>query len=176
MKLVECILINDCLAQKRVGNSVKKKPFRTDSRVVGVVTNVALTPDSQVLALKTQDGYIIPEPFLNVIGEVKGGSRQQKANKETQYEDIEDAEIIEDEKEEKSIVNVFESLKASNIVTNNSLKSKRVVNFALGGAAIGLVYAMLKRKNKLIVSTLGAITGGIVGNYVSSKIKENDKK
>lgn len=173
MRVVECELIDDCLAPKRVGNSVKKKPFRTGSRVRGTVTNVALTPDSQVLALKTKDGYIIPEPFLNIIGEVE--NRQKKGTKNPYYEEIEYAEVVEDKKD-KSVANVLDSLKAADIVSTNSIKSKRVVNFALGGAAVGLVYAMMKGGNKLLLSTVGAVGGGIVGNYVGRKIKENGGK
>ena len=175
MKVVECELINDCLAQKRVGNSVTKKPFRIGSRVKGTVTDVALTPDSQVLALKTKDGYIIPEPFLNIIGEVKsGGKRKAKKNYNAEG-DYDYAEVIEDE-DVKSDAGIFKSLKASDIISNNAVRSKRVVNFALAGAAVGLVYAMMKGGNKLVLSTMGAVGGGIVGNYISGKIKENEGK
>ena len=172
MRVVECELINDCLAPKRVGNSVKKKGFRMGSRVRGTVTNIALTPDSQVLALKTKDGYLIPEPFLNILGEVDANQGRQKKSDSA---DIEYAEVIE-ETDEKSVANVFQSLKASDIISTNSIKSKRVVNFALGGAAVGLVYAMMKGGNKLVFSTVGAVGGGIIGNYISGKIKENASK
>lgn len=174
MKVVECELINNCLAQKRVGNGVKKKPFYTGNRVRGVVTNVALTPDSQVLALKTKDGYIIPEPFLNVLGEVNSGNGGQQQATNPYIEDV-DAEIIEAKSEDKSVKEVYESLKASNIISTNAIKSKRVVNFALIGAGIGLVYALVKGKNKWVFSGVGAVGGGIIGNYVGKKIKENEK-
>lgn len=171
MRVVECILINDCLAPKRVGKSVKKKGFRAGQRVRGTVTNVALTPDSQVLALKTTKGYIIPEPFLNVIGEV---SAERQKDKDPYFEEIQEAEVIEDGA--KPPTNVLDSLKAADIVSSNAIKSKRVVNYALGGAAIGLVYAMLKDGNKVMFSAIGAIGGGIIGNYVGRKIKENERK
>lgn len=174
MRVVECELINDCLAPKRVGNSVKKKPFRVGQRVRGTVTNVALTPDSQVLALKTKDGYIIPEPFLNILGEVEN---EQKNNRNSRKSGVEDAvyEEVSEKSENKSVSDVYDSLKASKLISSNSIKSKRVVNFALGGAAIGLVYAMMKGKSKLMLTTIGAIGGGIIGNYVGRKIKENEK-
>jgi hypothetical protein len=179
MKVVECELIEDCLAPKRVGKSVKKKGFRVGQRVRGTVTNVALTPDSQVLALKTKDGYIIPEPFLNILGEVKPNQKSSNESK-TQYDvGVEEAnyeEVDEPKSENKSVANIFNSLKASDIVNSNAIKSKRVVNFALGGAAVGLVYAMMKGKSKLMIATIGAIGGGVIGNYVGKKIKENGKK
>lgn len=175
MRVVECELINDCLAPKRVGNSVTKKAFRTGSRVRGTVTNIALTPDSQVLALKTKDGYVIPEPFLNILGEVNE-NRQQKETKDPYYEEVQDAEIISDKSSEKSVASVYESLKSADIISANSIKSKRVVNFALGGAAVGLVYAMMKGGNKVLLSAVGAAAGGIIGNYVGRKIKENGIK
>jgi len=174
MKIVECELINDCLAPKRVGNSVKKKGFRIGSRVRGTVTNIALTPDSQVLALKTKDGYLIPEPFLNILGEVDENRQKKRTNSADDEYDY--AEVIEEDKNEKSVSNVFQSLKSADIISTNSIKSKRVVNFALGGAAVGLVYAMMKGGNKILLSTVGAVGGGIIGNYVSGKIKENGKK
>ena len=172
MRIVECILIDDCIAPKRVGNTAKKKAFRRGQRVRGTVSNIALTPDSQVLALKTKDGYLIPEPFLNILGEVEGGAPKQNDT----YEGVEYAEIMEDEEDAKnpSLSNITDSIKASNIISTNSIKSKRVVNFAFGGAAVGLVYAMMKGQNKLLASAVGAIGGGIIGNYVSTKIKDNE--
>ena len=173
MRVVECELINDCLAPKRVGNSVKKKPFRMGSRVRGTVTNIALTPDSQVLALKTKEGYIIPEPFLNILGEVNSKSGQ---NNNTQSNEIEYAEVVEDKSEDKSVSSVIKSMKAADIISTTSIKSKRVVNFALFGAAIGLVYAMMKNGNKLLSISVGAAGGGVIGNYISKKIKDNEGK
>jgi|TARA_R110000822_G_scaffold46670_3_gene124210 hypothetical protein len=172
MRVVECILIDDCLALKRVGNTAKKKAFRRGQRVRGTVSNIALTPDSQVLALKTNDGYLIPEPFLNIIGEVDG----EDSRKKDPYEGAEYAEVIEDEEIDKnpSLSSITDSIKASNIISLNSTRSKRAVNFAFGGAAIGLVYAMMKGQNKILASAVGAIGGGIIGNYVSKKIKENE--
>tara|TARA_R110001599_G_scaffold142533_6_gene323225 strand:- start:1127 stop:1639 length:513 start_codon:yes stop_codon:yes gene_type:complete len=170
MRLVECILIDDCLAPKRVGNTAKKKAFRRGQRVQGTVTNIALTPDSQVLALKTKQGYVIPEPFLNIIGEV-GSSAPQESDP---YSEVEYAEVIEEDDKDPSMTSITDSIKASNLVKTNSIKSKRVVNFAFGGAAVGLVYAMMKGQNKLLSSAIGAIGGGIIGNYVSRKIKDNE--
>ena len=171
MRIVDCILIDDCLAPKRVGNTAKKKAFRRGQRVQGTVTNIALTPDSQVLALKTKQGYVIPEPFLNILGEVGGGATQEAEP----YSEAEYAEVIEyEEGEEPSMTSITDSIKSSNLIKTNSIKSKRVVNFAFGGAAIGLVYAMMKGQNKLLSSAIGAIGGGIIGNYVSRKIKDNE--
>jgi hypothetical protein len=169
MKLVECELIENCLAHRRMGNKVQKKPIHKGTRVRGVVTNVALTPDSQVLALQTQDGFIIPEPFLNVIGEVKNGN-----NSSPSVEDVE-AEVVSENSSDKSVKDVYDSLKASKIISSNRIKSKRVVNFALIGGGIALVYALVRGKNKLVYAGIGAVGGGIVGNYIGRKIAENEK-
>tara|TARA_R110000787_G_scaffold44415_8_gene109028 strand:- start:22 stop:546 length:525 start_codon:yes stop_codon:yes gene_type:complete len=174
MRVVECELINDCLAPKRVGNSVKKKGFRTGQRVRGTVSNIALTPDTQVLALKTKDGYLIPEPFLNILGEIKGNPSQKRS--EPYYGAVEEVFDLEEKSENKSVSDVFQSLKASKIISSNSVKSKRLVNFALGGAVIGLVYAMLKGKNKLLLTAIGGVGGGVIGNYIGRKIIENDEE
>ena len=121
MRVVECELINDCLAPKRVGNSVKKKGFRTGQRVRGTVSNIALTPDTQVLALKTKDGYLIPEPFLNILGEIKGNPSQKRS--EPYYGAVEEVFDLEEKSENKSVSDVFQSLKASKIISSNSVKS-----------------------------------------------------
>lgn len=174
MRLVECEVIEDCLGIKRVGQSANKKPFRRGMRVVGTVTNVAMTPDSQVLAIKTKDGYIIPEPFLNVIGEVNTGRKKRKTPSFSSVEDVEEFEIVDENKSEnKSVSDIYKSLKSADIISSNSLKSKRVVNFALVGAGAGLVYALLRGKGKLLSATIGGIVGGIAGNYVSKKIVDN---
>lgn len=174
MRLVECELINDCLALKRQGNSAIRKPFRVGQRVIGTVSNIALTPDSQVLALKTKDGYIIPEPFLNIIREVKSKPTKTNKGSNNEYNSyVDEAEVLEENNYDKSISNVYQSLKSSKIISSNSVKSKRIVNFAIGGAAICLIYAMLKGKNKLVLSAIGGVAGGFIGNYVGKKIKEN---
>jgi hypothetical protein len=172
MRLVECVLIEDCLAPKRVGNMKTTRPFRTGQRVVGVVENIAITPDHEVLALKTDSGHLIPEPFLNVLGEV----RKSEPSRKTQSFD--DAEVIEDDsslssesKGIKGIINTYGKMKPSSIVSSNSVRSKHAVNFALVGGAIGLIYAMLKGKNKILFSVLGIIGGGVLGNYYGNKIK-----
>jgi len=176
MQEVECELIEDCLAPRRVGKVAQKKAFRRGQRVRGIVSNIALTPDSQVLALKTKEGYLIPEPFLNVLGAVNSGGKKQ-ARTSSSAEGFEYAEVIEEENEpkEKSIANVFNGLKTSDLIKRNSTKSKQVVNFGLGGAVIGVIYAMYKGGNKLIYGAIGAAAGGIIGNYVANKMKENDK-
>ena len=178
MRVVECVLIENCLAPKRVGKMVSKKAFRAGNRVRGVVTNIALTPDAQVLALKTKDGYIIPEPFLNVIGEVESNGGRTGA-----YDNIEYAEVIEEQDYDnkdsgvvKAAKNAYGSIKASEIIGKTAFRSKYVINFALVGGTITLVYAMLKSKNKLVFATIGVVGGGIVGNYYGKKIKENESE
>lgn len=172
--LVECELIEDCLANKRVGKKVQKKPFRTGQRVQGVVTNIALTPDSQVMALKTKDGFIIPEPFLNVIGEVKQKGTKQ-SNNGGNYEDVQEAEVVSNKREKGAVKSIYDSLKSSDIISKNSVRSKQSVNFALAGAAVGLVFAMLKQKNKMLYAAVGAVGGGLVGIYLGKKQQQNEK-
>lgn len=178
MKVVECVLIEDCLAPKRVGKMISKKGFRAGQRVRGVATNIALTPDAQVMALKTKDGYIIPEPFLNVIGEVQPNGGGAKAS-----DDIEYAEVIEgdsDSDKESRVVKAaktaYGSIKASEIIGKTAMRSKYTINFALTGGAIALVYAMLKSKNKFIFAAIGVVIGGMAGNYYGKKIKENESE
>jgi len=174
MTVVECILIEDCMAQKRVGNKAKSKPFRTGQRVRGVVTNIALTPDSQVMALKTKDGFVIPEPFLNVIGAVNNEKAGASRGEEVQY-----AEIVEEDNYKtsgaKNIVKAYEGLKASDLIKQSTRTSKFTAKFAVGGALVGVVYAMLRGKNKALFSAIGAVGGGLLGNYYGKKIKENEK-
>jgi len=174
MTIVECSLIEDCLAQRREGKKVSKKPFRVGERVRGTVENIALTPDSRIMALKTKDGYIIPEPFLNVIGAVN----QEKSENEN---GIQYAEIVDDEQQYKKseaakrISKSFGSMKASEIIERNAFRSKYAVNFAIGGAVIGLIYAMAKQQNKFLFAAIGTVAGGLVGNYYGIKLKENEK-
>lgn len=176
MQVVEAVLIEDCLAPKRMGEqSVGKKPFRRGTRIRGVVTDIALTPDSQVLALKTKDGYLIPEPFLNVLGAVEDDAFSSRSA----HDDIQDAEIVEEREyttdKTKSVMDVYNSIKASDIVSRNSKKSKHAVNFALIGGGLGLVFALLRGKSKWIYMAGGVIAGGMVGNYYGHKIIKNNE-
>ena len=175
MRLVECVLIEDCLAPKRVGNMKATKPFKRGQRVRGIVENIALTPDHQVLALKTDGGYLIPEPFLNVIGEVPNQKSQKPKDSDIEYaEVIEDEDLSAESKGVKGIINTYGKMKASSIVSKNAARSKHAINFALAGGAIGLVYAMFKGKSKMLLATIGAIGGGVLGNYYGNKIKDDE--
>jgi len=177
MRLVECVLIEDCLAPKRVGNMKTSKPFRRGQRVRGVVQNIALTPDHQVLALKTESGHLIPEPFLNVIGEVPNQNAQKSKDSEIEYAEIvEDENLSSESKGIKGIINTYGKMKASSIVSKNALRSKHAINFALAGGAIGLIYAMFKGKSKMLFATIGAVGGGVLGNYYGKKINDDDRE
>lgn len=168
--VVKCILIEDCLAQKRFGKTVSKKPFRRGQTVHGIVTNIALTPDSQVLALKTKEGYVIPEPFLNIIGAVKSESKSKPSS--DIYEDVDYEEVKEESSGTKSVNEIAKAFKKTDFIKGNAIRSKYVINFAIGGAALAFLYAVSKGTNKLVYAGLGAIGGGIVGNYVGNKIKQ----
>jgi hypothetical protein len=170
MQLVECILIEDCLAPKSKLNSVNKKGFRKGNRVVGVVESFQLSPESNILALKTKEGYIIPEPFLNVIGAVASDGNETEEHDEIPY-----AEVVDNKKEysttQKKIVDSISSIKQTNVKSDTKHKSKHTVNFAIGGGIIGLGFAMAKGKNKLVFTTLGIVCGGFIGNQLGDKKK-----
>jgi hypothetical protein len=164
MILVECKLIDDCLAQKRMGRKVLKKPYRMGQRVTGIAVDLSPAPDTQLMALETQDGYVIPEPFLQIIGEVE----QPNSKKETYYEEIEDAEIVEDKpsstkEENKRII--------KDLVMNSTKKNKFTSKFIFGGALLGGAIAMYSGKSKFLYAVVGAIGGGVLGNYVGNKAK-----
>ena len=173
--IVECRLIEDCIAQKRTRSGVQKKPFRIGTKVIGIVENVAITPDHQLLALKTKEGYIIPESFLNVIGAV--GKTNSKPVKDAYYEEIQEAEIVDDENDsrQKGKILIKNGGKISDLVAKSSKQSKSTVNFALYGTGIAVVAALLMQKNKFAFGVMGALIGGMIGNYYG-KLTENENE
>lgn len=153
--IVECALIDDCLAQKKSGATMLKKPYKTGEKVVGIVVDLSPAPDRQFLALQTKDGYVIPEPFLNVIGEKKSSSTAY-------YEEIENV------KEEKDIDTVTTTVKE--YILNNNKDNKAIMKFALSGLVVGVLLALYLEKSKLVYGGIGLLGGGFLGNYVNNKI------
>lgn len=168
MQLVEAVLIHNCMAQKMTSGRPEQMPITKGTKVTGSVEKVTLPDGNTILALITKDEFIIPEPFIHALGWVEDSS-------------FDEAEIVEDKSEgvqDKSKVfkDAYKNIVASEMIAKDSLKSKRSVYFGMGGAALGLVYAMMKRHNKLLFASIGAFSGAMLGSYVSTKLNKDENK
>ena len=157
--VVECALIDDCLAQKKSGETMLKKPYKTGEKVIGIVVDLSPAPDRQFLALQTKDGYVIPEPFLNVIGEV-----EKKPTQTAYYEEINDVE----EKENKDFTPAINSVK--DYIAKETKDNKAIMQFALSGLVVGVLLALYLGKSKLVYGGIGLVGGGLLGRYVNKKV------
>jgi len=166
MRLVEAVLTQNCMAQKMTSGNPESMPITKGTKVTGTVKEVTLPDGNKILALETKNGFIIPEPFIHALGWVEDSG-------------FDDAEIIEDEKEGvKDNSNVFKdaykNIVASEMIAKETLKTKKAVYFGMGGAVVGLIYAMMKRQNKLLFASIGAFGGAMLGGYIKTKFQKNE--
>ena len=109
-------------------------------------------------AYRTEDGYIIPQLFcanLGVIGNIDEVAQQAP------QEEIQEAVIVDDRPELKASQKMIDGIKAMN---------KTSMNGALYGAAIGLLAAMVFKKNKVLFTATGAVVGYAFGkSYYKTK-------
>jgi len=156
--LIEATLINDCLSPKGSLSSEDKKPFHKGDKVVGRVVDIK-NGDSKMLGLQTVEGYIIPDAFVEPIGEFKGDPNDLG---------IQDAEYYEEESiGKKAVSDSIQKVNPKNLISSNSMRSKKAVQIGVAGGLLGLVVAMIYGKNKLISTGIGAFGGMVVGNYIS---------
>jgi hypothetical protein len=155
-----CILINDFRSPKRNSNGkgLMWKNFKAGQTIKGVMHNHATTPDMEVLVIKTREGYIIPKENLNIF--------PAKSN----FNAIQEAEVIN---ENPRTINQNPNVQTKPLTLVNDIKStsKTTINGAMVGALIGVVYAMIKSKNKLVFASIGAAGGGFVGNKYTKLFK-----
>jgi|TARA_R110000751_G_scaffold90890_5_gene178242 hypothetical protein len=138
------------------GKKLKFKSFKEGDEIKAFPFNQSDVPGNHVPVFKTKDGFIIPESYLNIIGEESPPIQEAKVVKDSDY-------ISKD-----TIENVKNNLQAKNIIESTKTKSKHTVNGALIGGVIGLAYALMKGNNKLISSAIGILAGGFAGNIYSN--------
>ncbi len=165
MSNIKCRLLEDVKAKKPMGNSVIQKVYRKNQIVLGIPIDVSMTPDHQLMALQTKDGFIISETALDILS----SPSTTKPKPAPVYDEAK--EVVDKTPSLKSIFKKPKTLKylnATDIVDNTKIKSKTTIQFAIGGMIIGVVYAMLRSKNKLILGALGGFAGGTIGNFYTN--------
>ncbi len=156
-QLVECRLIQDWRAPKQIDNGAKVeyKTFKKDETVYGYPFQQGSsdTGANFVSVLKTKDGFIIPESYLNVIGEAKQVSAED-ASKTPQ--------TTTDSPSTTALPGVISGLAKT--------RTKIAIRGAMIGAGLGLAYTFWKGGNKIMFASMGALGGFIAGNmYAKSK-------
>lgn len=164
-KVYRCRLTQNFKSPKKIMNGKKLafKQFIEGAEVVGSRFNQSDTHINYAPVFKTTDGYIIPQSYLQVLGE-------ERAMKN---EVLQDAVIVNDNDyvSKSSIENVKKAssnMSGSTLVESAKLKSKYAINGAMVGGAIGVIYALMKRQNKLVLGGIGIVLGGVVGNMYNN--------
>lgn len=171
MQLFRARIIQPCKGAKR-GRSgdVKYKKYDFNQSISGSISNGSITPDNYVEVFKTPDGYMIPMHCVSIQGPIN-------SNKTAMNEDIQDAVIIEDNNyvDKKSINKASKMMNMTGGIFDTSKKTKSAINGGVYGAAAGLIYALVKGKNKYLFLTIGAVGGYILGTAYHNYIKDDSK-
>jgi hypothetical protein len=165
MSKIKCKLLQDYKAKKPMGSGVIHKLYRKNKIILGQPVNVSMTPDHQLMALETTEGFLVPEIYIDILTPTPNYKRPPAPI----YEEAN--EVIDKTPSLKSIFKKPKTLKylnATEIVDNTKIKSKTTIQFAIGGMIIGIAYALLRSKNKLILGALGGFAGGTIGNFYTN--------
>lgn len=171
MQLLKAKIIQPCKGAKRgrQGN-VSFRNYEFNQTVSGHVTNGSMTPDSYVEVFKTPDGYMIPMHCVSIQGAINNKRRSPE-------DEIQEAVIID----ESSYINpktVNKAAKMANMsgsIFDTTTKTKSAINGGIYGAAAGLIYALVKGKNKYLFLTIGAVGGYILGTAYHNYINDDSK-
>lgn len=133
--------------------------------------------------IMTEDGYLIPEIFA-VLLDPESEAEMQLPEPEIVEEILADPEPVtisadgndENQQQEQDdtptdmqqVTDNFhkelDEIKNTDIIQKAIVKSRNSVNGTLIGAGVGLAVGLVWRKNILIMTVLGGVIGGLVGN------------
>lgn len=165
-EVLKCRLLQDFRSPKKImgGTKLAYKLFKTGEVVEGSVFNQAGTPLNYAPVIKTAEGYIIPESYLTIIASVP-------KDEDTKYEEakvVEDKDFLSSETKDKA-KKVVDRI-SGNTLVDAKTNSKQMVNGVMIGAGLGLLYALTRGGNKIALSGIGALLGGIaVKTYYKNK-------
>jgi len=161
-KIFKCRIINSirCPRKSKNGKGLIWKSFNEGQIVTGERYNHASMPGNYAPVLRTTQGYIIPEDSINIIGEANNKPMQE-------------VEIIKETIDKKPADSPVYNTRPLTILDNVKKNSKYTVNGAIAGVIIGLLYAMIKGKNKMVFAGIGALGGGFIGSKYNGL--KNDK-
>ena len=149
----------------RYGKSKIFRDYKPNQKVKGKLSHLGLLPENQILILETAEGFMIPPHFLIEIR-----PQEQKPK----YETFDESEVVSDKdlvnKETLTKIKDSKILDVNNIISNTKIKSKYLIQGAIYGGLVMLVFAMYKGKNKLLFSSIGAVGGGVLGNLYKKHI------
>mgnify|MGYP001024460413 CR=1 FL=1 len=163
MKCKVVIPVNG-VKRNRDGSIALKKRFKANAEVDGKFIRHGLLPENQVVLFVTRDGYLIPPHCLMEIKNMKES-----------YDDIQEAKEVKEESylDKEKVKKIKDSgvLDIKSMISNSEIASKHMIQGAIGGGLIMLVFAMYKGKSKLLFAAIGAIGGGVLGKLYNKHIK-----
>jgi len=165
-EVLKCRLLQDFRSPKKImgGTNLTFKLFKQGDVIEGSVFNQAGTPLNYAPVIKTSEGYIIPESYLTIIAAVP----KDEDIKYQEAEVVEDKDFLSSETKDKA-KKVVEKINGNTLI-NTKTSSKQLVNGVMIGAGIGLLYALTRGGNKIVLSGIGALLGGVaVKTYYKNK-------
>lgn len=152
-------------APKNNGGRVVYKQFNHGDIVTGERFNNSNTPSNHLQAVKTSDGYIIPEMNLAYLG---GGQQRRRQFSNT----VEDAQIIAEETNRPITVKdaVKNYMKSPKDMTATQQKiSSYQTNGLIIGAVLGMVAGHYLGRGKISSALFGGFLGFYSGRIIANK-------
>jgi hypothetical protein len=163
--LITCQVIQGFHSPKKNGKNVIYRDYNIGDKIKGSLVESS----SNIDMFKTNDCFLIPKSHLRPLS----GGKPRQSNFTQPQENVEYAEVVEDKPKVLTLKNAT-ALK-SNMTDILKTKSKTAVNVALVGLVVGLGFAMMKGKSKILFSAIGSVGGFFLGNLYNNYINEEEK-
>lgn len=148
-------IIEPINAPKNVNGKLTFKAYKINDIVQAYVFNQSSSSLNYLEVFKTTDGFTIPQKNAMILS---------SAGTYDPNQEIQEAEIVTNEQPK-----VLATTKT--MIKGLGERNKYSINGALAGAAVGLIFAMAKQKNKYMYTALGAVAGFAIGNMYAKSIQ-----
>jgi len=165
--LLFCQVIQNCAGVKRPqfsGQKIKYKNYRIGDRIKGREHNDSQIPMQSMPTIKTLDGFIINASNLTVLGE------------EQDAEVLNDKDLVSERLKNKFNTIFSNANGTQGIVSDQRRKTKFMVNGAISGGTLLVLYAVIKGGNKTSCFIFGAIIGGTIGKFLADYRNREDNE
>jgi hypothetical protein len=153
-------------APKKQGNEVVFKSYQDGTHVEAIEADISSLPESHARGYYSLDGYFLPKGNVYVLE--RFDTPLQEVTEVAEAVEVQDKDLMKKDTKE----TIEQNTNAKAVVERLKTKNKTAIRGAMFGAGAGLIYSMMKSKNKFVWIGLGATAGYMIGNMLAN----NDSK
>lgn len=151
-------------APKKEGDKVVFKSYKDGDHIEAIEAEISALPESHATGFYSLDGYFIQKSNVYVLG-----TMEQPMEDTNEATVIENKDLIEGSTKE----TIERNTNVKQVVETLKTRNNRAMQGAMLGAGAGLIYSLVKSKNKAMWIGIGAVGGYLIGNMIAKSNSEN---